>query len=378
MKYYIIAGEASGDLHAANLMKALKKRQTQASFRAWGGDLMQAEGGELVEHYRNTAFMGFWEVAKNLRTILAFIDRCKKDILTYKPDLLILVDYPGFNLRIAEFAQQHKIPVCYYISPQVWAWKQKRVEKIKKWVDQMLVILPFEKDFYKERNYSVDFVGHPLLDAIEQYDSEGATHFKSENDLDKRSIVALLPGSRQQEIKRMLPLMAELALDFKEYQFVLAGAPNISADFYDAILKETLGEQFNKQPIKRVSNQTYQLLQVSYAAIVTSGTATLETALFGVPQVVCYKGNWLNYEIGKRLVKIEYISLVNLILNRPLLTELIQDDYSKANVKKHLNLLLSDKTYRKNIENGYTILKEELGNSGASDKAADLIVRKFG
>ncbi len=368
MKYYIIAGEASGDLHASNLMLALKKVDTNADFRCWGGDLMSAQGGKIVKHYRDLAFMGFLEVISNLKTILKNIDFCKKDLQENRPDVLILVDYPGFNLRIAEFAHQNNIKVVYYISPQIWAWKQSRVEKIKRFVDEMLVILPFEKDFYKQFDYEVDFVGHPLLDAIESHKSSEET-FRKSNFLNDKKIIALLPGSRKQEISVILPLMLEAAADFKDYQVVIAGAPSVPASFY---------EQFIKRNEKLIQNKTYELLQHTEAALVTSGTATLETALFGVPQVVCYKGNMFSYYIARQLIKVKYISLVNLIMDRVIVKELIQTDLNVRSLQIELHILLNSETYRKEMTGAYIELKKVLGGPGASERASLIIIDKFG
>ncbi len=362
VKYYIIAGEASGDLHASNLMKSISKRKPATDFRIWGGDLMEAAGGVLVKHYRDLAFMGFWEVVKNLRTILRNIRFCKEDILTYQPDALILVDYPGFNLRIAEWAKKQGIKVIYYISPQVWAWNTKRVHKIKRIVDKMLVILPFEKEFYQQYDYEVDFVGHPLLDAIEQRKAISAV--ASPLSLPEKPIIALLPGSRKQEIKRMLPMMLEMVDRFPDYQFIVAGAPSISEDYYKNII-QTKNTQI-------LPNQTYNLLQISHAALVTSGTATLETALFGVPQVVCYQGNPFSFRLAKRLVKVNYISLVNLILDREVVKELIQDDFNPTNLEQELSAILN-KEKRTTIQADYKELNEKLGGAGASDRAAFLV-----
>ena len=336
MKYYIIAGEASGDLHAANLMKALLAKDPQANFRFWGGDRMQAVGGTLVKHYKDLAFMGFLEVLLNLRTILRNISFCKKDISEFKPDILIFVDYPGFNMRIAKWAKQQGIPTHYYISPQIWAWKENRIKAIKRDVDAMYVILPFEKDFYeKKHQYRVHFVGHPLLDAIAQRQEVDEAIFKAENGLDHRPIIALLPGSRKQEIAKMLKIMLSIVDDYHQYQFVIAGAPSIDYDFYQRFIKE--------ENVHFVSGKTYDLLSISYAALVTSGTATLETALLNIPEVVCYKGNWISYHIAKRIIKLKYISLVNLIMDKPVVTELIQGDLTKKNLKIELDKL---STYR--------------------------------
>lgn len=362
MKYYIIAGEASGDLHASNLMRALQAEHTHIEFRVWGGDLMQDAGGQLVKHYRDLAFMGFWEVAKNIRIILDNLSFCKKDITEYHPDVLILVDYPGFNLRIAEWAKREGIRVFYYISPQIWAWKEGRVEKIRRDVERMFVILPFEKAFYKKHDVEVDFVGHPLLDVI---DANKASIQKTNPEVSKGlPIIALLPGSRRQEIKRMLELMLEVVPAFSEYRFVIAGAPAIPADFYTPFLKNTR--------IELVQNQTYSLLEKAHAALVTSGTATLETALFDVPQVVCYRGNVASYQIAKRLVKVDYISLVNLISEKEVVKELIQNELTVNNLTRELRYILNGEK-REDILNDYKILRDKLGGKGASERAATLM-----
>lgn len=368
MKYYIIAGEASGDLHGANLMKALLDKDPEADFRFWGGDRMAKVGGTLVKHYRELAFMGFWEVLTNLRTILKNIDYCKKDIANFKPDMLIFIDYPGFNMRIAKWAKQQHIPTHYYISPQIWAWKENRIKAIKRDVDFMYVILPFEKAFYEQKHqYPVHFVGHPLLDAIAQREEVDAETFKSENGLDSRPIIALLPGSRKQEIAKMLKIMLSVVDDYHQYQFVIAGAPSIDYEFYQQFIKE--------ENVHFVSGKTYDLLSVSYAALVTSGTATLETALLNVPEVVCYKGSWLSYHIAKRIIKLKYISLVNLIMDKPVVTELIQGDLTKKNLEKELDKLFTY-TRRYEIFKDYVLLREKLGGEGASEKTAALIVKK--
>jgi lipid-A-disaccharide synthase len=359
MKYYIIAGEASGDLHGSNLIKQLKLKDAQAEFRGWGGDAIQAAGTTLVKHYKELAFMGFTEVLMNIRTILNNIFFCKQDITDYKPDVLILIDYPGFNLRIAQWAKRQGIKVVYYISPQVWAWKENRVKKIRDCVDLMLVILPFEKAFYKKWNFDVTYVGHPLLDALKDIPVTNLQY--------KKPVIALLPGSRKQEIKALLPIMLEVIPNFPEYEFVIAQAPSQPDSLYDEII--------GKIKVSRLKNNTYSLLQVSYAALVTSGTATLETALFKVPQVVCYKAGTLSYAIAKQLVKIKYISLVNLILNKPAVTELIQNDLNANQIKKELTLVLNTK--RAAILTDYSQLIETLGNSGASEKAASAITEKY-
>lgn len=361
MKYYIIAGEASGDLHASNLMKALKVLDGSAQFRCWGGDLMQAQGGNIVKHYRDLAFMGFTEVLMNLRTIFDNIKFCKQDILENRPDVLILVDYPGFNLRIAEFAKAEGIKVFYYISPQIWAWKQSRVHKIKRVVDKMFVILPFEKEFYQRFDYSVDFVGHPLLDAVANYTAQTSTLSVETN----KPIIAILPGSRKQEITTMLPIMLAMVKQYPDHQFVIAAAPSQNKEFYQTFIGDS--------DVKIVFDQTYQLLQKSQAALVTSGTATLETALFGVPEVVCYKGGAISYAIAKQLVKVKYISLVNLIMDEEIVKELIQNELNEINLKLELDKLLNQETRIKMLMQ-YSKLKAKLGGSGASRKTAELMV----
>lgn len=368
MKFYVIAGEASGDLHASNLVKRLKQLDPNAQFRGLGGDRMKAEGTTLVKHYRETAFMGFWEVIKNLRTILGSIDVCKKDILEWKPDAIILVDYPGFNLRIAEFAHQKGFKVFYYISPQVWAWKSSRVKKIKRDVDRMFVIVPFEKDFYKKWDYDVEFVGHPLLDEI--FEKDFSKSETLENPETTKPIVAILPGSRKQEIATMLPIMLEVVDDFPDHQFVVAGVNSVEENFYRSII--------GKKNCELVFDKTYSVLSKSTAALVTSGTATMETALFNVPQVVCYKGSGLSYFIARRLVDVKYIAMVNLILDRPLVKELIQHEVNHFNLRTELQKLLLDDERRKEIEDGYRELKEKLGGPGASGKTAKKILELVG
>lgn len=365
MKYYLIAGEASGDLHGANLMRALAEIDPQAQFRFWGGDRMEAVGGKLVKHYRDLAFMGFWEVVTNLRTILRNIDLCKDDITAYQPDALIFIDYPGFNMRIAKWAKQQGIPTHYYISPQIWAWKENRIKAIRRDVDAMYVILPFEKDFYEGKHqYPVHFVGHPLLDAIATRREVSMEVFKRENGLDERPIIALLPGSRKQEIAKMLSVMLSVVGSYHPYQFVIAGAPSLGYDFYRQFIRE--------ENVHFVSGKTYDLLSHAHAALVTSGTATLETALFRVPEVVCYRGNWISYQIAKRVISLKYISLVNLIMDAPVVTELIQGDLNTRNLKVELDKLL-DPAYRDKLQRDYQALRERLGNEGASRRTAQAI-----
>ena len=365
MKYYIIAGEASGDLHGSGLVRSLCQLDEQALCRAWGGPLMQAAGAEVVKDYSELAFMGFAEVVKNLRTILGNFAFCKKDILAFQPDVLILIDYPGFNLRMAKWAHQQGIRVFYYISPQLWAWNTKRVHGIKKYVEQMFVILPFEKDFYKTFDYEVDFVGHPLMDVIPG--PLPSPLWQEKQGLDERPIIALLPGSRAQEVRRMLKGMLAIAEYFPDYQFVVAAVSSLPPSVYQDLLAEV------PQPnCKLLFNQTYNLLRIAKAALVTSGTATLETALFGVPQVVCYSGNAASFWLAKRLVKVDYISLVNLIVEKQLVTELIQEDFNMKNLQQELQKLLEG-SERDQMISEYAVLKDKLGNEGASERCAALM-----
>ncbi|MGX7667473.1 lipid-A-disaccharide synthase [Flavobacterium pedocola] len=366
MKYYIIAGEASGDLHGSNLMKNIFKHDPQADIRFWGGDLMQQAGGTLVKHYRDLAFMGFAEVLMNLKTILGNIKFCKADIQRFQPDVLIYIDYPGFNMRIAKWAKKEGIKNHYYISPQIWAWKESRIKAIKRDVDKMYVILPFEKDFYeKKHHFPVEFVGHPLIDAIHNRPVTDPEQFKKENHLDNRPIIALLPGSRKQEIAKMLTEMLAVMPDFPNYQFVIAGAPSQEFSFYQQFL--------TNDQVHFISNKTYDLLSVAHAALVTSGTATLETALFKVPEVVLYKGNWISYQIAKRIITLKYISLVNLIMDREVVTELIQHDCNPKRIKAELEKLLAPE-HRSEVLLQYDELEHKLGGEGASEKTAELII----
>lgn len=366
MRYYIIAGEASGDLHASNLIREIKLLDQEAKFRGWGGDLMGKESAKIVKHYRDLAFMGFKDVIANLNTIRKNLTFCKKDLLDFRPDVLILVDYPGFNLRIAEFAKLNHIRTVYYISPQVWAWKKSRIKKIKRDVDQMLVILPFEKAFYHDLNYEVDFVGHPLLDVINRRKTSNKEELIKRNNLDQRQIIAVLPGSRKQEISRMLKIMVSVIPQFIDFQFVVAGAPGITEEFYNSVL--------GNSDIKVIHAQTYDLLDHAEAAIVTSGTATLETALFNVPEIVCYKGDAISVFIARQLIKIKYISLVNLIMNRVVVKELIQSDFNQSNLKLELKEILQNSEYRKTMNRNFLELKKLLEDEGASKKAALKII----
>lgn len=367
MKYYIIAGEASGDLHGANLIASLRKKDPRAKIRAWGGNLMKKQGVTLVKHYRDLAFMGFVEVLLHLRTILKNLSFCKKDILKYKPDAIILIDYPGFNMKIAKFAHKHNIKVYYYISPQVWAWKKRRVHTIKEVVDKMLVILPFEKDFYDEYRVDAHFVGHPLLDELSRVKYINKNNFVRQNKLKyKKEIIALLPGSRKQEVTRMLEIMLKVVDKFPDYQFVIGCAPSLPESFYRSLI--------GNEDVQLVFNKTYQLLQVASAAVVTSGTATLETALLYVPEVVCYKGNKISYLIAKNLIKVKYISLVNLIMDKPVLKELIQNDLTPENIEEELKYLLTNHKKQRQLLEDYEELRCRLGNAGASNNAATIIV----
>lgn len=361
MRYYIIAGEASGDLHGSNLIKALHQQDMQADIRCWGGDRMEAAGATLVKHYRDLAFMGFVEVLMHLRTIFKNIDFCKSDILTYQPDVLILIDYPGFNMRIAEWAKKQGIKVVYYISPQIWAWKENRVHKIKRDVDLMLVILPFEKDFYKKWNFDVQYVGHPLIEVVQHEQKEVPVVPVS-----GKPVIALLPGSRKQEIKIKLPVMLSVVKHFPDYQFVVAQAPAQPDSFYEELI--------GNENVQLVKGQTYNLLKQAKAALVTSGTATLETALFGVPQVVCYKGNQLSYMLAKKLIKVKYISLVNLIMDKPVVTELIQAELNEQNLKTELDRILTDGPFLQQQLQDYKVLWHKLGDSDASIEAAAAII----
>ena len=367
MKYYIIAGEASGDLHASNLVAEIKKKDKKAEFRGCGGDLMKAQGVDILKHYRTMAYMGFVEVAVNLRKILRNISQCKKDILDYQPDAVILVDYPGFNFRIADFAHQQGLKVFYYISPQLWAWKRRRVKKIQRAVDKILVILPFEEEFYKRYGVDVTFVGNPLLDEMAKFGTSNRSIFLRRNSLgEKREIIALLPGSRKQEVKRVLPLMLKAVKHFPDYQFVIGGVSSLDKSLYKSII--------GNADVFFVENQTYELLQNSSAALVTSGTATLEAALFTVPEVVCYKATGFSYRLAKWMIRVKFISLVNLVMDKEVVKELIQDDLTEDNLVKELNRLLHNGNHQRQLLEDYEELKDRLGNAGASGKAANAIL----
>jgi len=361
MKYYLIAGEASGDLHGANLMKAISNTDPQAVFRFWGGDKMQAVGGTLVKHYRDLAFMGFAEVLRNIVTIRKNFAFCRQELLDFSPDVVVLIDYPGFNLRMAKFAHKNGIKVAFYISPTIWAWKQSRVYKVRKYVDRMMVILPFEKDFYAKFGYDADYVGHPLLDELAEEMQITSEEFLKQNNLNDHPVIALLPGSRVQEIKKILPKMLAIAPQFSGYQFVVAGVKSVPEAVY------------NGQNATAIFDQTHALLSHAKAAMVASGTATLEAALLGVPQVVCYEASPASYFIARLLVHIKYISLVNLILDREVVKEFIQYDFTEKKLSVELHNLLENSARRKQIEAEYALLAKKLGTSGASENAAAVI-----
>lgn len=370
MKYYIVAGEASGDLHASNLIKKVRQIDPAAQIRGCGGDLMRNAGADLLLHYKDMAFMGFWEVFTHLPEVLGNIKHCKTDILDWKPDVLVLVDYPGFNLRIAQFAKEHRIKVVYYISPQIWAWKKGRIKQIKRDVDEMMVILPFEKDFYAKNGMDVHYVGHPLLDAVQRdlRERPDVQHFRENNQLDDREIIALLPGSRKQEINAILPKMLEMAAKFPRYQFAVSTVSWLSKELYDNYLRG--------YDVVRVCDQTYALLANAKAAIVASGTATLETAMIGTPQVVCYAGSEISYLIAKHLISgINYISLPNLIMDAPVVTELIQHDYNTERLEKELRLITEDADNIAAMKAQYNILYTKLGDGSASQNAAEVVVQ---
>jgi lipid-A-disaccharide synthase len=373
LKYYIIAGEASGDLHGSNLIKELKSINPSSTFRCWGGDLMKSQCNKLVMHYEDFSYMGFLEVIVNAKKILSYISLCKKDIEEYNPDVIIYIDYPGFNMKIAEWAKRKNFINHFYISPKVWVWKEYRVKKIKRVIDKMYVILPFEEGFYlNKHNYKVDFVGHPLLDAIDNQKEFNRQEFLAKNKLSSKPVIALLPGSRNQEIIKLLPLMLDVVSNFNDYQIIIAGAPNKSIDYYKKII---LSNKESRSSIKVICNQTYDILRISSAAIVTSGTATLETALFRVPQVVCYKTSVISYLIGRLLIhNLKFISLVNIILDKHVVKELIQNNCNKDNLVIELQKILN-KSDRSLMLKEYELLHKKLGGKGASKKTAELITK---
>jgi lipid-A-disaccharide synthase len=368
MRYYIIAGEASGDLHGSNLIKAIKAKDTNAIIQCWGGDLMQSAGGHLVKHYRSLAFMGFVEVLLNLRTILSNIKFCKQDIEAFTPDVLICIDYPGFNLRIAKWAKAKGLKVIYFIAPQVWAWKENRVPAMRASIDRLLCILPFEKKYFKERwNWEVDYVGHPLMKVLA--DQQDLPHPLPQLSNDK--IIALLPGSRKQEIIKKLPAMLSVIQAFPAYHFAIAQAPGLDDEWFSALVPK-------QAQVHIVKGNTYALLNNSVAALVTSGTATLETALLGVPEIVCYKGNPITLALAKRFVKIKFIALVNLIMNKEVVKELIQENLNTQNLVHELGLLLEDEEKQKQIKTDYALLKQNLyTGKSATTVAVDIILEEL-
>ena len=364
MKYYLIAGERSGDLHASHLMQELKKQDPAAQFRFWGGDMMQAQGGELVVHYQELAIMGFIEAVANIFKIAGYLRKCRHDILEYKPDVVILVDYAGFNMRIAKFCKEHGIKTFFYISPKIWAWNEGRVEGVKANIDRMFTILPFETEFYQKHNYKVDYVGNPIADTVAEHPVN--PNFRKDNDLPDKPIIAILPGSRKQEIEAMLHFMVSIVPSFQDYQLVIAAVSNMDSSYYEAFRRDDL--------VKIVYDQTYDLLAHSEAALVTSGTATLETALFNVPQVVCYKGSMASYLIARAVIKVKFISLVNLIAGRQIVPELIQEKFKATYMIQELKKILNDKEARQAQLDGYAELKAKLGQQQAAAKAAQLMV----
>ena len=368
-KLFFIAGEASGDLHASNLAAALLRANPELKLIGWGGELMEQEGVEILKHYRELAFMGFWEVVKNLNTIFKNIDLCKQQISEEKPSALVLIDYPGFNLRIAKWAKEMGIPVYYYIAPQIWAWKENRVHQIKKNVTELFAVLPFEKEFYAQKGMDVHFVGHPLLDEVKKRKRLESNSFRTQFHLDERPIIALLPGSRKQEVKRMLEVMLKLELKYPNYQFIIAGAPSLRPEFYQSLIGE--------QKTKLVFGVTYDLFEAAEAAMVTSGTATLEAALLNCPEVVCYKANPISYFIAKQLVKIKFISLVNLLLDREAVRELIQFEWNLNQASQELDAILKGGMRREYILASYRELRMKLGDGGASDTTAQLLLESL-
>jgi lipid-A-disaccharide synthase len=367
MKYYIIAGERSGDLHGSNLIKGIRKNDPDAQIRAWGGDMMQEAGAEIVKHYRDLAFMGFFEVIKNLPTILGFLSFCKKDIKNFQPDVVILIDYAGFNMRVAKFAKTNGFKTFYYISPKVWAWNQSRALKIKQFVDKMFVIFPFEKNFFQKFDYEVEYVGNPLFDAIDDFTPN--PNFRKDTRLGQKPIIALLPGSRKQEVETMLGLMMSQVYEFPDYQFVVGAVSNLPKELY--------ARWQSIFPVKIVMDDAYNLLSVADAALVTSGTATLETALFNIPQVVCYKGGWAAYQVYKRVIRVPFVSLVNLIAGREVVKELLQNDLTKENLFTELSKITINQTTRQNQLDGYAEIKNILGEKGASERTGKLMVEEL-
>jgi len=366
MKYYIIAGERSGDLHGSNLIKGIRRHDPDAQIRAWGGDMMQEAGADIVKHYRELAFMGFFEVVKNLPTILGFLSFCKKNIKNFQPDVVILIDYSGFNMRVAKFAKRNGFRNFYYISPKVWAWNQSRALNIKRFVDKMFVIFPFEKDFFKQYDYEVEYVGNPLFDAIADFTPN--PNFRKDARLGQKPIIALLPGSRKQEVETMLPLMMSQVYEFPDYQFVIGTVSNLPKELY--------ARWQSIFSVKLVVDDAYNLLSVADVALVTSGTATLETALFNVPQVVCYRGGWAAYQVYKRMIRVPFVSLVNLIAGREVVKELLQYDLTKENLTDELTKITVNQSTRQSQLDGYAEIKNILGEKGASERAGMLMVEE--
>ncbi|RSK47790.1 lipid-A-disaccharide synthase [Hymenobacter rigui] len=364
MKYYLIAGERSGDFHAANLMRSLREQDPEAEFRCWGGDMMQEAGGTLVHHYQEMAIMGFWEAATSILKFRGYLRECQKDLLSYQPDVVILVDYAGFNMRVAKFAKAAGLKVFYYISPKIWAWNQGRVHQVKQLVDKMFVILPFEEEFYQRFDYKVDYIGNPTADAVAEF--QPTADFYERNDLDPlRPIIAVLPGSRKQEIEEMLYEMVAILPPFLDYQFIVAGVDNLDQNYY---------ANFERNNVRILFDQTYDLLAHATAALVTSGTATLETALFDVPQVVCYRTSAVSYAIGKAVIKVPHISLVNLIAGREVVKELIQGEFNARNLVTELKKVTADEQFIAQQKAGYAQIREKLGQQRAANKAAKLMV----
>lgn len=374
MRYYLVAGEASGDLHGANLIKGLKQHDTRAEFRCWGGDLMQEAGAVLVKHYKECAIMGFVEVVMSLQKVTRNLRECKKDIEAYAPDVLILIDYPGFNFRIAEFAKKRGIRVFYYIAPKVWAWKESRVHKLKAYTDKLFIIFPFEVEYFKKWDIAAVYRGNPLLDSVDNnpYAQESReAFFKRIHLLPDKPVIALLAGSRRSEISYLLPRMIAVAKNFPQYRFILAAAPSVERSYYEALLKGSGVE------IAILSGETYSILRHSQAAIISSGTASLEAALIGTPQVVCYGGNEISYQIAKRLVKLKYISLANLIMDRGLFKELLQHDCTPANITQEMRRLLDDAPYRDKMIADYREVRRVLGGKGASGQVAEAMIAEL-
>lgn len=370
MKYYLIAGEASGDLHGANLISNIKKYDTEAKFRFFGGDLMAAQAGTPTRHYRQMAFMGIFEVLTHLSEIKENFKICKTDLIDFQPDVLILIDYPGFNLKMAKFAKQHNIKTVYYISPKIWIWKKNRVKQIKQYIDKMFVIFPFETNFYKQYNYEVEYVGNPIVDALEAKTGElkSKADFVSAYNLSSKPIIALLAGSRKQEISKMIPMMLDMASNFLDFEFVVAGAPGVDESFYTQLMGQTNA--------RLIFDQTYQILSIAHVAVVNSGTATLETALLGTPQVVCYKmaGGKFLYNFGYHFYGIRFTSLVNILLQRECVKELIQHLLTKESLLAEMKLLIYDNDYRNKMLSDFNEIKQMLGPKGSSERAAKQMV----